>query len=397
MLLACPGVRRTYIQSDALFSEMLLNQWVTGVRLDDHSIISKLPGVVVRKSKVPRGCIRTVPFTEAMFKASSRLSVLKPLRHRLWLMRNIAFSRVVLTTLVKNANIKLVHSYSSACGETSYFLRNAPQNGNVKYLVEHTSAPQWYEKSLLLREMQRWNMALPESDTVMPDFLREHEVIENSAADYILVGSEFAKGLLVESGIDESKLFVLERPTDVNYFTPVHDMYRAKSKLQLLFVGAVSLLKGSPYLLESMGKLENVVLHVAGKVQLPEAFIRQFNKNVVFHGYLNKKQLRELYRSCDVYVHPSLTEDSPHAVREAMACGLPVIATKAAGSSVSEGVNGFIIKDCSSEDIAKKLGLFIEDRALLSRMGMAARSYAEMRFTEERYKKSYVELLGKIM
>jgi len=78
-----------------------------------------------------------------------------------------------------------------------------------------------------------------------------------------------------------------------------------------------------------------------------------------------------------VLVHPSATEALPVAVLEAMALGLPVVATRWPGVEevVEDGVNGFVVDD-TPEAIGRSVALLQEDAALRARMGAAARAHS---------------------
>jgi glycosyltransferase involved in cell wall biosynthesis len=83
-------------------------------------------------------------------------------------------------------------------------------------------------------------------------------------------------------------------------------------------------------------------------------------------------------QSCDVFVLPSIVEGRALVQQEAMACRLPLIATKNAGADdlIVEGETGFLIPIRSPEAIAEKISWCVKNRSRLAGMGIAARTRA---------------------
>ena len=89
-------------------------------------------------------------------------------------------------------------------------------------------------------------------------------------------------------------------------------------------------------------------------------------------------EVLQLMQSCDVFVLPSIVEGRALVQQEAMACGLPLIATRNAGGEdlIVEGETGFLVPAGSPETIAEKIEWFLENRGKLPGMGEAARAKA---------------------
>ena len=84
---------------------------------------------------------------------------------------------------------------------------------------------------------------------------------------------------------------------------------------------------------------------------------------LVWHGWVEKGRLREIYRSADCLVNPSLYEGMPNVVLEAMACGLPVIASRVPGNDavVRHGETGWLFDLDKPECLSGSAPLVIED------------------------------------
>lgn len=99
-------------------------------------------------------------------------------------------------------------------------------------------------------------------------------------------------------------------------------------------------------------------------------------------GHVNREQLmRELGRA-SILLLPSFQENAPMAIEEAMAVGVPVVASNRCGmpTMIAAGVNGFLIEPDEPDDIAGRLSALLGDNSLRTKMGAAARSSALERF-----------------
>lgn len=93
-----------------------------------------------------------------------------------------------------------------------------------------------------------------------------------------------------------------------------------------------------------------------------------------FHGTVSHDRLPELLRAASAFVLPSYSEGHPKALLEAMACGLPVVASDIPGnrSVVEPGANGLIFPPDDSAALASQLAVVLNDREQAARLGRAA-------------------------
>jgi len=98
---------------------------------------------------------------------------------------------------------------------------------------------------------------------------------------------------------------------------------------------------------------------------------------VTWHGWLARSKMPEMYRSCDCLVNPSHYEGLPNVVLEAMASGLPVIASNVAGNDalVKDSENGILVGAGDESALVAALRT-MQDVEIRERMGAAARARA---------------------
>lgn len=99
----------------------------------------------------------------------------------------------------------------------------------------------------------------------------------------------------------------------------------------------------------------------------------------------NVKYASRYLKAFDVYVSPSVKEGFSWAILEAMATGIPVIATRvgAAPEMIIEGESGFLVEPRHSDDIAKKIKILIEDSALRQKFSIQGHQAVLRKFNFE--------------
>ena len=102
----------------------------------------------------------------------------------------------------------------------------------------------------------------------------------------------------------------------------------------------------------------------------------------------------ERIAGCDVFILSSRSEGMPISVLEAMAAGLPVIASAVGGlhEVVDEGSTGFLVPPGSVAALAGAIARFVGDPSLVDELGRAGRRRAEVSFSFERWRSAHVEL-----
>jgi glycosyltransferase involved in cell wall biosynthesis len=242
---------------------------------------------------------------------------------------------------------------------------------------------------MVAQEYQRANQSPAREGVVFSRFAIERVRQEYVQADIINVLSSFAKQTLVQRGLPPEKIMVTPLGIDVDLFHP-RPPEVAKRPFRVLFVGRLELVKGVRYLLEAFGQLQlpEAELWLVG-TSFAEArpYLSTYPKGVTLHPQMPQAQLAECYRQADVLVFPTLSDGMGLVMLEAMASGLPVIATDHSGAPeiLREGVDGFIVPIRNAERLAQKILWLYQNPEARLVMGQNARARVETMFTQAHY------------
>ena len=171
-------------------------------------------------------------------------------------------------------------------------------------------------------------------------------------------------------------------------------VFHAYPPYRLLYVGRLSAEKGVPHLLEAVSLLvaegELVELHIVGAGAL-EGELRHITQalniaeHVVFHGYVPQGEaLRQIYRESDVFVLPSLQDQQPKVLLEAMSQSLPVVATHVGGipTAIQDGENGLLVPPARPESMAVAVRRVLADGELRRKLVKGGLAHARAHTVE---------------
>ncbi|MCZ2111507.1 MAG: glycosyltransferase [Dehalococcoidia bacterium] len=218
-----------------------------------------------------------------------------------------------------------------------------------------------------------------------------------STAAAIVTASEHEKTLLeTYYDADPARMHTVPCGVDLDLFQPA-DRLASRRELGLdpatpviLWVGRLEKLKGVDILINAVAQLDDrdVTLLIVGGDQrsvplkselLAQALDAGLETNVRFEGAVPHERLPLYYSAADVCVVPSYYESFGLVAVEAMACGTPVVASRVGGlvSTVTDGVNGYLIPWRCPEPFAEKLEVLLHNPELRANFGRAARKSVE--------------------
>ncbi len=249
-----------------------------------------------------------------------------------------------------------------------------------------------------------------------------------STADlYLSVSRGLTDGYLA-AGLPAGRIREVPNGVDAERFSPSSSEERLALRKQLnlpperpviLFVGVISPDKQPHALLEAwlrtqqnpalastlvfVGATDSTLFELGGRL------IDQLRVTVAASSLADRivfvpptDQIQDYFRAADMYVMPSIREGMPIALLEAMACGLPCVASRLPGATdtmVEDGINGRLVAPGDRDAFATAIGGLLTDPATASRMGAAARQTVEARYTIEhvadQWLDAYHEVLGR--
>lgn len=233
---------------------------------------------------------------------------------------------------------------------------------NVKMVLgQYDPGFYWYD--IQKKEAEKWLECDLDMYSPTEEF-KNRISMEWELSDTIIVNSLHSKEALKAYGVNEQKIKILPliAPNIIE-----NEFYKDKKidkKIKILFVGNISFAKGFPYFAEAQKILKNdnrFEFYAIGDLHIPKTIIHKNEWNINFTGRLNHEELAEFYKSSHILVFPTLSEGFGQVQLEAMAYGLPVIASNKCGDVVIDGVNGKIIETCSCDQIVDSILNLVSD------------------------------------
>jgi glycosyltransferase involved in cell wall biosynthesis len=215
----------------------------------------------------------------------------------------------------------------------------------------------------------------------------------------VVVPSRWLGDLLRYSFLGRKRVHVIYNGIDLDLFRPVEREERAPAggPPTLLYVaGPNNTTKGIAELLPAFLSLRErypgLRLRVVGDP--PEGIAGEAGVEIV--GRVPRQAMPDEYRRCDLFVLPTLSDNTPVTLMEAMACGLPVVATAVGGipELVVPGVTGRLVPPGDTPALAAAMEGLLADKDARGRMGAAGRNVAETRFARQRMVSELEEIYG---
>jgi glycosyltransferase involved in cell wall biosynthesis len=198
------------------------------------------------------------------------------------------------------------------------------------------------------------------------------------AVDAYIAVSEFGRRKFIKGGLPPERIFVKPNfiPSDAGPGDGAGDY--------ALFVGRLAEEKGIRALAQAWAALSDLRLIVAGDGPLLST---PWPENVTALGSQNQEQVLSLMRNARMLVFPSIWyECAPMVIVEALACGLPVIASDLGSipEFVRDHYNGLLFRPGDADDLAAKVRWAFEHPHELAAMRVAARREFEDKYTADR-------------
>lgn len=211
---------------------------------------------------------------------------------------------------------------------------------------------------------------------------RLHRALQ--AADAVIAQGRFLKEVILELGVAEQRIHTIHNGVDLNLFaagTPYphpHPYVLGMGKLMrhkgfdVLVRAYARLPTGAPdLLLAGVGAEEPQLKNLVQELGIAQ--------RVTFVGFVDGQTKINLFRSAQCFVCPSRREPFANVILEALAAGVPVLASAVGGNveQIQHGVQGFLFPSDDVEALAQALQQFLENNALQARMRTAIPSWVQ--------------------
>jgi starch synthase len=386
VLLSHPGGQHSERLAMALDSAGLLRRFVTGVQWNSSGLLSRalarLPGRhakhlgerFARRSfpGLPPERIASRPLSEGAYLLATRWKLARRKGECLALWRNFIFDRSAARLLEREQPAGVI-CFNSCATETF----RAARGLGIRTILDQSIAPLAAARDFYLREADRW----PEfADSLACDLsparlARDSEELQ--LADCVLAPSECVRQALESLGVPSQRIADVPFGVDLKRFAP--RPRKSEETFRVLFVGKLTQRKGLAQLLEAFRRLglPGARLELVGDLVGSGRWLPRYRGLFDWCPNATHAELAERYRRANVFVLPSLHEGSALVTYEALASGLPVIATPQTGSVVRDGMEGFLVPAGEIEPVAERLLELYRDPERRRDMAVRARQRAE--------------------
>jgi len=220
--------------------------------------------------------------------------------------------------------------------------------------------------SVLLNKPVVWNFHASRFEDFFGKYSRLKGWLLRRATLVVVLAKRYK--LLLETEYKVKKVHVLRNPAILNNVEKL-DYSSKNRRLKILFVGFFIPNKGILDILDLIVELDaecRYLFQFAGKGELEEEIKRlqvKFPKSIELIGWVEGEGKRQAYKEADILLLPSYREGMPIVILEAMASGLPVIATDIAAipEQVNDGVTGLLFPPGNKERLKSCLYQFNDD------------------------------------
>ena len=296
------------------------------------------------------------------------------LGERLVFRRDAVFDRWVARRWA--AEYPIFWGFQGSCCDSLGAARAAGRVAVVEFATAHVTLA----RAVLAQEAERhpdWADSI--SNFHFPPWYQERLEREPHEADVCIAASDFTRRSLREVGVPDERIRTLPLGADLGQFTP-----RPRSSdgpFRILFVGGIGQRKGVKYLLDAYQRIRTTgtELVLIGPVMGAGAGLEPYRGTYTWLGRLDAAEVAAEMARCHVLVLPSVFEGFGLVIPEAMASGMPVIAsTHSAGPElIRQGRDGFVLAPDDVEGLAEKLDWLAAQRQAAVAMGMEAAERAQ--------------------
>lgn len=247
--------------------------------------------------------------------------------------RNNPFCIYEIRRIIKNIKPNIIHAHAA---RGIFFIRLALKKKKIK------------QKSKLICTTHGWILEYLKFNKL----LQKMFLLNKELDDKTLTVSDFSMNELIEKGYNPEKLKFIYNGIDTKKYNK--DAPIKNDLNSISYIGRFTNQKGIIYLMKAIEDLKDskYKFYIYGAGEL-EQYIKEFIakkklKNVKLEGFIESKYVMEKLYNTDILILPSIDEGFPYILVEAIACGVPCVATKVGG--VGEIIDDNVGKLINSKD-----------------------------------------------
>lgn len=396
ILVAQLGARRHYLVPVALHQAGILDRFVTDFYAGKLSaaFARALPSSLASRAgsrrtlNLPTGKVSSLPIFALAAKIDALIFSRSTSQSRRWIKTGRQFA--TLSSAYLNHDTTHVFAFTSAAKE---LFAQAKAMG-VRCILDHATAPRRHEMALVSQEHDRFpEWAARDTHDPCVDEYHVRQMEEAQQADLIICNSTFASKTLIGEGLDPGK--VISVPLGIGPIDAATPAERSPDdQLHVLYVGGEALRKGVPYLVRALAALSSATIQArfVGNLGLSKHGVSEVARVGQVTGDVPRSQMTQHYAWADVLVLPSVSDTFGLVILEAMAHGVPVIASENTGGPdvIRDGVDGFVVPIRDSEALAARIDQLAREPDTRKAMASNARQRASA-FSLDAYRTKLVD------
>lgn len=232
--------------------------------------------------------------------------------------------------------------------------------------------------------------------------------------DIFTYNSEATKDKLLQMHCPAERMLKLPMGVNLNKFAFKERKIDLSIEIRILSVGRLVEVKGTEYAINAVVKLikayPNITYNIVGDGPL-KTKLRHLIKDsglenkIILHGWLVNEKLKGLFDMSQIFLHPSIIssegcmEGQGVVLSEAMACGIPVVATdhNAIPETIIDGTTGLLVKEKQVDDIVEKVSRLIVDPVIYSKICKNGREFVVAKFNAKKLNLKLAHIYNKLI
>lgn len=311
----------------------------------------------------------------------------------------------ILKTIVAKHDIDIIHTQSQM---PDYLV--SPRRTEIPIVTTVHTTVEGHNRTLRSPQIDRRDMNGSEKLVLLggPLLIAMESRYYTNQRHYISVSEWGRRDLVAEKRVDPERTRTIHLGVDTARFSP--DKKEEAKKIlgniasngnpKVLYLSRMAARKGINVLLKAIPRVQEKVdaeFVIGGPGRLPTGDLPK--KGCAYIGYLDSGKVPYMYALSDVYVLPSMYENFPFCLLEAMSSGCVPLSTAVCGipEMIESGQNGILIPPNDVEALAKSIVELVDNRSLRTKLAANARKTVESKFDWSRTIAETVKYYGDIV